>query len=336
MITRRNWLKQMGLAAGCSLIRPSLWAQSPPTTPASIQLGWVWGAEFAGYLMGEEKGYYSAQGLNMEIRPGGPQVDEMVMLMARKVNITVSDVVTSGQAMQHGAKIKIIGSVFQQAPFCIMSLPGNPIRTPKDLIGKKIGSASKQDWAVKFLCLANNIDPQSLTILPASYDPAPLVNHQVDGFVSFATNEPLQLADQGIPTVSMIVSHFGLSDFSDCLVVREDALNDPQQRALLAKILRGTIQGWQEATTNPEEAAKALVDHYGEQFSLKESVQLQIMQAEIPFICTPESLKNGLLSMSEASIAANVDTLSRVGLPIKRSLFDTSLIQEVMGGKSRV
>ena len=332
MITRRSWLKQMGGAATLSLLDVAGRAQTPPATDAVMQLGWIWNVEYAGEFMALENNYYRAGGLNLDVRPGGPQVDEIVTIMSHKALVCVSDVMTSSQAANHGAKVKIIGSTFQKAPFAITSLPGKPIRTPHDLIGKTIGVPSKQLWALKFLCLANKINSADLTIVPVGYDPAPLVNLQVDGCLTFVTNEPVQLAHQGVETVSMLFVDFGLAEFSDCLVVREDALNDPAQRSVIKAIVSGTIRGWQDAVNQPEVAAKKLVVRFGGQYGLNESVQLKTLQAQIPLIVTPESKKNGLLSMSEEDIAANIATLGRVGVPVSRDLFDTTLIGEVMAG----
>jgi ABC-type nitrate/sulfonate/bicarbonate transport system substrate-binding protein len=336
MMTRRDWLKGMSAAAAWGLTQPGLRAGGPTPDSAMLQLGWIWNVEYAGELVAQEKGYYTSEGLNLDIHPGGPQVDEMVMLMARKAIVMVGDVMTAGQARNHGAKIKLIGATFQKSPFSITSLPENPIRTPQDLPGKKIGVAAKQAWSLKFLCEANKIDPHSFTVLPVEYDPAPLVNHEVDGFVSFATNQPIQLNLRGIATVSMLFADFGLSEFTDTLTVREDALNDPGQRSIIAKILKGTIRGWQDAVDQPEAAAKLVIARFGDRYQLTESAQLKTLLAQIPFISTPESQKNGLLTMSEQQIAANIETLNRVGVPISRDLFDTTLIQEVTGGRPRI
>ena len=336
MISRRQFLRSTGAAAGLGLLPRALWAAPASLTPATLQIGWIWNVEYAGEQIALQKGYYAASGLNLNVRPGGPQVDEMVLLMARKVNAAITDVMVAAQAYQHGAKIKIIGASFQKAAFGIVSLPQKPIHTPQDLVGKKIGVPTKQTWALKFLCLANHIDPASVTMLPVSYDPAPLVNHEVDGFLSFVTNEPLQLAEQGIATVSMVFADFGLADFTGCLTVREDALKDPAQRSILAGMLHGGIRGWQDAVENPELAAKMMVARWGSQYALNEPFQIKAMKAEIPFIVTPESQKNGLLTMSAESIAANVATLSRVGVAINPGLFDTTLIEEVKGGKVRL
>ena len=335
-MNRRVFLKRAGATAALGLLRIPAHAQDASPPPLVMQLGWIWDVEFAGQIVAQEKGYYKAEGINLEIHPGGPQVDDMVMLMARKAVMSITDVMTAGQAASHGAKVKIIGSVLQKVPFSITSLPDQPIRTPKDMVGKKIGVPSKEAWTIKFLCETNHVDLHSVTILPAGYDPAPLVNHQVDGFMSFVTKQPVQLAQKGIPSVSMLMADFGLNEFSDCLAVREESLQDPVQRAALKKILRATIRGWQDAVDDPAQAAKAVTTHSGAQYGLDEAVQTKSLQGEIPLVATAEAQKNGLLTMSEGSIAANIETMGRVGLTIKRDLFDTTLIQEVMDGRARL
>ncbi len=331
ILTRRDWLRQAGAAAALALLKPGLRAQSAPAplVDAVLQLGWIWNVEYAGELVGLVKGYYQAAGVNLEIRPGGPQMDTVVMLMARKAMMAVEDVMLPGQAVNHGARLKIIASTFQRSPFAVISLPAKPIHTPQDMVGKRIGVPTNQAWALKSLCLANQIPPASVQIVPVGYDPAPLVNQQVDGFLAFVTNEPVQLAHQGIETVAMVFADFGLSEFTDTLVVREDDLKDAAKRDTLKKILQGTIRGWQDAITQPDAAAKMMMDRNGSQYALNEDVQTRTLKAEIPFVSTPVSQKQGLMTMTEESIAANIETLGRVGVVIRRSLFDTTLLEEL-------
>ena len=93
---------------------------------------------------------------------------------------------------EQGAPLKIIGSTFQKNPFCILSLEeGKPIRTPADLVGKTIGiqAGTNQSIFAGFL-KANSIDPASLDQVVVQYDPTPLTEKKVDGFMAFLTNEP--------------------------------------------------------------------------------------------------------------------------------------------------
>jgi ABC-type nitrate/sulfonate/bicarbonate transport system substrate-binding protein len=202
------------------------------------------------------------------------------------------------------------------------------------MVGKKIGAALKQVWALKFVCEVNNVDFNSLTILPISYDPAPLMNHQIDAMLGFATNEPVQMEERGVKSHSMLLCDFGFKELTSTLTVRADALADPVQRKVIKAILAGTMRGWDDAVAEPEVTAKLVTARFGAQYALSESSQLTTLNAQIPFIATPEAKKNGLLTMSDADIAGTIETMTRVGVPIARDAFDTSLIDEIMAERA--
>ena len=85
----------------------------------------------------------------------------------------------------------------------VIHTPHGDIATPADLVGKKIGvQAGGNEILFKALLAANDIDEKDVTIVPVEYDPAPLVNKEVDGFVAYLTNEAILVASQGIETNS--------------------------------------------------------------------------------------------------------------------------------------
>ena len=71
-----------------------------------------------------------------------------------------------------------------------MSLTKSPIKTPQDMIGKKIGVQATNEPVWNAFLKANNIDPSKIDKVPVQFDPQPLAKGEVDGWFSFFTNEP--------------------------------------------------------------------------------------------------------------------------------------------------
>jgi ABC-type nitrate/sulfonate/bicarbonate transport system substrate-binding protein len=299
-------------------------------TPASLQMGWIANVENAGEFVAAEKGYYAAAGVDLELVPGGPGVSVEPLVVSGKALVGLTQPDNVARANQQGAALKVVATTFQRNPAAVMSLASKPVPTPQDLVGKKLGIQQSGVPIYDAFFTSINIDPKSITYVPVQFDPAPLVAGEVDAFVSFQTNQPIQLKVQGIDTVTFLLSDFGFNLYTDAFVATADALADQARRATLVSILRATMQGWQDAIADPESAAKLVVEKYGKSLNLELEPQTLTLQAEIPLIETEETKKSGLGTMSEAGIAQNIDTLKRSGIEATaEDLFDTSLLAEL-------
>jgi ABC-type nitrate/sulfonate/bicarbonate transport system substrate-binding protein len=349
-ISRRDFLKgtaalsgavllpgaAMGLLDACSAaVQTPAQAQR---TPVDFQLGWIANVENMGEFMADSKGYYSDEGLAINLVPGGPTVSAEPIVVSGKALIGLSGSDVVARARLQGAKLKIIAATFQKNPSAVMSLASNPIRTPQDLIGKRLGIQQSGVPVYNAFFKVNGIDPKSITYVPVEFDPAPLVSGQVDAFAAFQTNQPIALQLQGIKTVTFLLADYNFNLFQDVLEVTEDTLSDKTKRALALKTLRATIRGWEAAIADPGQAASLVVNDYGKNLKLDLQSQTLTAKAEVPLIQTSETEAHGLLTMSAADIDQNMETMKLEGVQgvTAQDLFDTSLLSEVFNGSNRV
>jgi ABC-type nitrate/sulfonate/bicarbonate transport system substrate-binding protein len=218
-----------------------------------------------------------------------------------------------------------------------MSLASNPIREPRDLVGRRIGVPQSNRVTFKGFLKANGIDMGQMTIVPVQNDPAPLVNGEVDGIVSFLTSQPIQLRLRGVDTVALVMSDFHYSIWADVVVVSESTLADKLKRGQVVRAIRAMIRGWQDAVDDPARGARLAVDTYGKYLNLDPKAQGLSAVALAPLVSTPETRRNGLLSMSPEGMQANVDAIRSIGVETSvGDLFDPSLVAEALGGKNRL
>jgi ABC-type nitrate/sulfonate/bicarbonate transport system substrate-binding protein len=292
-------------------------------------MGWIANVENSGEFVAAERGYYTAEGLDVTLTPGGPSVSVEPLVVSGNALIGLSQPDNVARARQNGAKLKVIAATFQKNPAAVMSLASSPIRTPQELVGKKLGIQQSGVPIYDAFFKSINIDPSTITYVPVQFDPAPLVSGQVDAFVSFQTNQPVQLKTQGIDTVTFLPADYGFNLYSDALIVSEDTLNSAADRATAVGMLRATIKGWQDAIADPAMSAELVVNKYGQSLNLDLQAQTLTAQAQVPLIQTDETNANGLLSMSDTGINQNIDTLHRSGIEgTAQDIFDTSLLQE--------
>ncbi|MDF2491978.1 MAG: hypothetical protein K0Q58_556 [Microbacterium sp.] len=295
----------------------------------TLQLSWIKNEEFAGEFFADSKGYYEEAGFSSVNLVPGPSggVPELV---SGSADIALSDSVQVGSAIANeGAPLKIIGATFQANPFTVLSLAdGGDIASPDDLKGKKIGVQDSNLTLFNALLAANDIDPSEVTIVPVQYDPAPLVNGEVDGFVAYLTNEAISVEMAGMATTNLPFADNGLPFVAETVTVTEETLES--EREMLKDFLIAEIKGWTDAIADPQGAADLALETYGADLDLDPAKTLAGAEAQNELIVSDETEENGLFTISEDLQKLTIDSLAGAGIELDAAdLFDMSLLAEV-------
>lgn len=295
----------------------------------TLQLSWIKNEEFAGEYFADSEGYYTEAGFDSVTLVPGPSggVPELV---SGSADIALSDAVQVGSAIANeGAPLTIIGATFQANPFTVLSLAdGGNISTPEDLIGKKIGVQDSNLTLFNALLAANDIDPAELTIVPVQYDPAPLTNGEVDGFVAYLTNEAISVEMEGLSTTNLPFAENGLPFVAETFAVTTDTLKN--KREMLKAFLTAELKGWTKAINDPQAGADLALNTYGKDLDLDPAKTLAGAEAQNLLIVSDETAENGLFTISEALQKMTVDSLAGAGIKVAaEDLFDMSLLAEI-------
>ena len=320
------------LSASLAVAALALTGCSPAENVLNIQLSWIKNSEFAGEFYAVENGYYKDAGFTSVNLVAGPAATEAEVLSGNALVGIANPISTAPIILgEDKAPLKIIGTTYQKNPFTILSLKdGGNIATIQDLIGKRIGvQAGPNETLFDALLRANGIDASKVTKVPVQYDPAPLVNGEVDGFLAYITNESFVVADQGYEVTNLLFAENGLPFVTESFVVTQDSIDN--NRAALKAFLKATILGWKDAIANPNGGADLAIKIYGKDLKLnaaKEYYQSKTQNEML--IQTEETAANGLFTISEAMITQNLATLKAAGYTITADqLFDMSLLKEV-------
>jgi ABC-type nitrate/sulfonate/bicarbonate transport system substrate-binding protein len=297
----------------------------------SVQFSWIKNAEFAGEYLADANGYYAEAGFSSVNFIAGPTATAAVVL-AGDALVGISDALAVAPIiLEEGAPLKIIGATFQKSPFTILSLKdGANIQTAQDLIGKRIGvQAGGNETLFDALLKANGIDASQVTKVPVEYDPSPLVNGEVDGFLAYVTNESITVQNLGFEVTNLLFAENGLPFVAEAFIVTQDSIDN--NREALKAFLKATIRGWKDAIANPDEGARLAVEVYGKELGLDINKEKQQSKTQNDLlVLTDETRANGLLTISDALIAQNLATLAAAGYTITADqLFDMSLLAEV-------
>jgi ABC-type nitrate/sulfonate/bicarbonate transport system substrate-binding protein len=297
----------------------------------SLQLSWIKNIEFAGEYFADSKGYYAAAGFSKVDLVSGPVDSADALVVAGTVDVGVSAPdATARYIAEQGAPLKIIGSAFQKNPFCILSMEeGKPIRTVADLAGKTIGIQAGTNQSIfDGFCKANNVDKSTFKTTVVQYEPTPLTEKKVDGFMAFLTNEPFIVKGDGFTPVTLSFADNGLPLSSETFCVMQETID--RDRDKLKAFLKAEIQGWNDAVADPAGGAKLAVETYGKDLALKLAEQEEQLKAQNELMVTEDTRANGLLTLTDALVAEIITAIGSMGVTVTaEELFDLSLINEV-------
>jgi ABC-type nitrate/sulfonate/bicarbonate transport system substrate-binding protein len=296
-----------------------------------VQLSWIKNYEFGGEFFATENGYYTEAGFSSVELVTGPvqSAEELVATGEVTVGLSAPDA-TARYILDSGAPLKIIGSTYQKNPFCILSLEeGKPITTPADLVGKNIGvqSGTNQSIFEGFL-KANGLTIDQMTITPVQFDPSPLYDNQVDGFMSYVTNEPFLAKAKGFTPVTLVFADNGLPLTAETFTVTQDSIDN--NREMLKAFLYAEIKGWTDSIADPEGTAKLVVTKYGADLGLEEASEAEQAESQNALIVSDDTKANGIFTLTEEMQGQIVEAIALTGYEITaEELFDLSLLTEV-------
>jgi ABC-type nitrate/sulfonate/bicarbonate transport system substrate-binding protein len=294
------------------------------TAPLVMQASWINDAEFSGYFVAIDQGYFTAEGLDLTYLSGGPDVIPESSIIAGRADLTLTTPDTTIKAIaEQGAPFKIIATQYQKNPIGIVSLAKAPIKSPADMVGKTIAVPPVNTISVEAMLAINGIDKASVNIVPYAYDPTPLIKGEIDGSLDFTTNVPFTIRTMGEEAVSFLLYDHGFTIFNDTVVVTEETLKT--KRKELVAWLKASRKGWEENFVDPAAWPPKWENTWFKGTGRSIENEIYFNTAQKPLIESP----NGIFSMSEESITANLEALAKVGIKGTREMFDTTLLAEL-------
>ncbi|MFC6885122.1 MULTISPECIES: ABC transporter substrate-binding protein [Actinomadura] len=341
-LSRRGLLRGAATLGGAAALAPALAAcggagGTDADGATRIQLGWLPNVESMALLVAAANGHYRREGVTPKLAPGGPNVVIEPQIITGKVLVGVEASDKLGDAVAKGAPLVAIGATFQRSSSCILSLADKPVRTPKDLEGRRFGVAQSDARVYAAFFRLAGVDASKVTMVPTGTDPSALASGEVDAISATLANQPVALGLRGIRTTSIALADHGYNRWSGLLTVSAHNLRNDATRARIAKVLRGTIRGLQDAVDDPGAAARVVVDRYGRRTGLDPRSQAAGAKVWAGLARTPDTERHGLMRLTPEGIATQERFLRGIGVKADvKAMFDPSLIDEVYGGATRL
>ncbi|MFT4124169.1 MAG: ABC transporter substrate-binding protein [Microbacteriaceae bacterium] len=295
----------------------------------NLQLSWIKDIEFSGEYFADSEGYYTDAGISAVNMTAGPSTGT-TELLSGTADVALSDAVSVATAVAQDQAVKIIGATFQKNPFTILSLDEKtPISDPSDLEGKTIGVDDSNTAVFDAFLAANGVDPDSVTVVPGAYNgPTLLEAGTVDGYVSYLTNEAIQVELDGYTPVNLSFADFNLPYVAETFTVTQDSIDNDRDK--LEAFLKAEIQGWTDAVNDPQGGADLATGTYGADLGLDADLEAAAAVAQVDLISTDETQENGLFTISDELQSETISSLAAAGIDVTADdLFDMSLLEDV-------
>lgn len=260
----KNWITF--LLAGVSLLGASFATAADNVT---IQLKWVTQTQFAGYYVAQDKGFYKDEGLNVTIKPGGPDIGPMQVLAGGGADVAVDWMPSALAAREKGLPAVNIAQPFKSSGMMLTCRKDRGVNSTSDLKGKNLGvwyygnEYPFLSWMSK-LGLATDGSSGGVTVFKQGWDILPLTQGDADCVSTMSYNEYWQVLDEGLKPSELTVFKYeteGVATLEDGLYVLEENLNDSAFMDKMVRFVRASMKGWKYAEKNPGEAAEIVVNN---------------------------------------------------------------------------
>ncbi len=239
-------------------------AGSASAEKVTLQLKWVTQAQFAGYYVAQEKGYYKAAGLDVTIKPGGPDIAPEQVIAGGGADVIVDWMPAALASREKGNNLVNIAQTFKHSGLMLTCRKDTGIKTPADLKGKTLGvwfygnEYPFLSWMSK---LGLKID-SDIKVLKQGFNVDPLLQKQADCISTMTYNEYHQVLEAGIKAEDLVVFKYedqGVATLEDGLYVEQDKLKDPAFVATMAKFVKASMMGWNDLAKDPKGAVAAVL-----------------------------------------------------------------------------
>ena len=235
----------------------------------TLQLKWVTQAQFAGYYVALDKGFYEEEDLNVTIKPGGPDIAPTQVLAGGGADVTVEWMPAALAAREKGLGMVNIAQPFKSSGMMLTCRKDAGVTSTDDFPGKTLGvwffgnEFPFLSWMSQ-LGIPTDGSDGGVTVLKQGFNVDPLLQGQAACVSTMTYNEYWQVIDAGLTPDELQVFKYedqGVATLEDGLYVLEENLADPEFADKMVRFVRASMKGWKYAEENPDEAAEIVLDN---------------------------------------------------------------------------
>lgn len=260
--------KILSLAVAGAMSLTALTAQADGND-VTLQLKWVTQAQFAGYYVALDQGFYEEEDLHVTIKPGGPDIAPAQVIAGGGADVVLDWMPSALASREKGLALVNIAQPFKSSGMMLTCRKDAGIATPADFKGKTLGvwffgnEYPFLSWMSKLGYPTDGSD-DGVTVLKQGFNVDPILQGQAACVSTMTYNEYWQIIDAGLTPDELVVFKYedqGVATLEDGMYVLEENLNDPEFADKMVRFVRASMKGWKWAEENPDAAALIVLDN---------------------------------------------------------------------------
>jgi NitT/TauT family transport system substrate-binding protein len=232
--------------------------------PVTVQLKWVHQAQFAGFYVALDRGYYAEENLDIRLVPGGKDIQVAQSIAGGQADFGVlaaEDILIN---RGKGLPLKAIAAIYRRSAVVFLSRAGSGITRPQDFLGKTVAVINQgggTEFQTQLVAMMKNLglDVSKIHLFP--YDPGyeDFYNGSVDITAAYTTGGLITIRKKGLSPNLIWPGDYRVRFYSDTIATADDMIaRDPER---VTRFLRATLRGWCEAIGNPAAAVDIILKY---------------------------------------------------------------------------
>jgi NitT/TauT family transport system substrate-binding protein len=239
----------------------------------TLQSKWVVQAQFAGYYAALDQGYYEDEGLDVDIRPGGPDIVPEQVVLGGQAEFGINWLDSTLATRDKGQNIVNIAQVFTRSGMTEVTWKDTGLAEIADLRGKEVGVWLGGNEHKLFAALnKNGLDPQKdVKIVAQPFDMELFLKRDIDAAAAMTYNELAQVLETKNPETGQLytidelnvmkMSDLGTGALEDGIFVREDWIAEEGNEDIAKRFLKASFRGWIYCRDNPDKCVNIVLEN---------------------------------------------------------------------------
>jgi NitT/TauT family transport system substrate-binding protein len=288
---------------------------SPAAAFDKVRFGtnWVAEAEHGGFYQALADGTYKKYGLDVTIVPGGPNVNNRILLPVGKLDFYMSaNTLQAFDAVANHIPTITIAAMFQKDPQVLLAHPGQGIDKFEDL-KKETLLVSKEGMATYFQWLKADFGFSEDKVKPYTFNPQPFLADKNTAMQGYVTSEPYAVETQGHfkPVIFLLADH-GFSSYSTLIETRRDLVD--KQPDLVQRFVDASVFGWYNYLYHDNKPGNALIRQHNPEMSDALLAYSVDKMKQYGIVDSGDALTQGIGAMSDARMQNFFQTMVRAGV----------------------
>jgi NitT/TauT family transport system substrate-binding protein len=308
---RRSQPFRVALVAACVTTLAA--AQAQTLDKVSFGTNWVAEAEHGGHYQALVDGTYRRYGLDVTIVPGGPQVNNRILLPVGKLDFFMSaNTLQSFDAVEQNIPTLAVAAMFQKDPQVLIAHPDQGIDTFEDL--KKLTLfISKEGLASYFQWLKADFGFSEAKVKPYTSNPQPFLADKQSAMQGYVTSEPYAIEKQaGFKPKVFLIADQGFNSYSTLIETRRDLVE--KKPDLVQRFVDASIIGWANYLYGDNRATNALIRRNNPEMTDELLAYSVAKIKEYGIVDSGDAATLGIGAMTDARMQNFYDKMLRAGV----------------------